>query len=377
MNLWYYIREYIIDPLFLAIQIIGVVIAFPFICLFYYFSDCFCCCCGSNNTHSGEPNLPFEIDYPYYNVPCFTKCELDETFPPQKYSDVKKLLPLANTFRYTSSPLQQQALPTISAQPSTESFKDITNTSINNTENTADNGNNSEQSTDNNNNAENNSNHTQRNSVLSNSTLITLPEKAHIRNGSGRSFCSSSTGCLTHNVSDHIEIPQINNDNTPTANNNGNITKHIRTSSSTDPLYWLDLEYGSYNPENPDLITPTLSRTESMLRSFISTFNNVSTNGEDSTIKPDSLNNTELNGKSSTKTSDRNTEDEENKPCCAICQEDFEGKSGESDAIVRVLPCHHIFHDECITPWICTCKATCPMCQLDLTSNRNLIEHLL
>ncbi|KAF5092427.1 hypothetical protein D0Z00_004595 [Geotrichum galactomycetum] len=43
---------------------------------------------------------------------------------------------------------------------------------------------------------------------------------------------------------------------------------------------------------------------------------------------------------------------------CAICIEDFE----ESN-IVRLLPCGHIFHPECIDPWFLTRQARCPLCK--------------
>ncbi len=44
---------------------------------------------------------------------------------------------------------------------------------------------------------------------------------------------------------------------------------------------------------------------------------------------------------------------------CAICQEKFE----RTDMVVQ-MPCHikHIFHSECIKPWICKQNA-CPLCK--------------
>jgi len=43
---------------------------------------------------------------------------------------------------------------------------------------------------------------------------------------------------------------------------------------------------------------------------------------------------------------------------CSICIEDF--AQGER---LRVLPCGHSFHTECIMPWLTTRNANCPMCK--------------
>jgi hypothetical protein len=45
---------------------------------------------------------------------------------------------------------------------------------------------------------------------------------------------------------------------------------------------------------------------------------------------------------------------------CAICIDAL-----EPDNDVRALACHHVFHDECITPWLTTRKASCPLCKMD------------
>jgi len=45
---------------------------------------------------------------------------------------------------------------------------------------------------------------------------------------------------------------------------------------------------------------------------------------------------------------------------CPICLLDF-----EEDMEVLHLPCHHLFHPECITMWL-QGKATCPMCKKEL-----------
>ncbi|KAK1754567.1 hypothetical protein QBC47DRAFT_220971 [Echria macrotheca] len=46
---------------------------------------------------------------------------------------------------------------------------------------------------------------------------------------------------------------------------------------------------------------------------------------------------------------------------CSICTEDF--TVGED---VRVLPCDHKFHPNCIDPWLINVSGTCPLCRLDL-----------
>lgn len=46
---------------------------------------------------------------------------------------------------------------------------------------------------------------------------------------------------------------------------------------------------------------------------------------------------------------------------CSICTEDF--NRGEE---VRVLPCNHKFHPECVDPWLLDVSGTCPLCRIDL-----------
>jgi hypothetical protein len=48
---------------------------------------------------------------------------------------------------------------------------------------------------------------------------------------------------------------------------------------------------------------------------------------------------------------------------CSICTEDF--NRGEE---VRVLPCNHKFHPECVDPWLLNVSGTCPLCRIDLRS---------
>lgn len=48
-----------------------------------------------------------------------------------------------------------------------------------------------------------------------------------------------------------------------------------------------------------------------------------------------------------------------NEPICPVCMGDF--SPGDE---VKVLPCHHNFHPECIDTWL-TSKCICPMCRQD------------
>ncbi|KAK0125864.1 E3 ubiquitin-protein ligase rnf13 [Cadophora gregata] len=49
---------------------------------------------------------------------------------------------------------------------------------------------------------------------------------------------------------------------------------------------------------------------------------------------------------------------------CAICISDF-----VADEEVRVLPCNHRYHPECIDPWLLNISGTCPICRYDLRPN--------
>ncbi|XXG97063.1 hypothetical protein Hte_003357 [Hypoxylon texense] len=56
-----------------------------------------------------------------------------------------------------------------------------------------------------------------------------------------------------------------------------------------------------------------------------------------------------------------NGQTEEEHLGCSICTEDF--TVGQD---VRVLPCDHKFHPQCIDPWLVNVSGTCPLCRLDL-----------
>ena len=49
---------------------------------------------------------------------------------------------------------------------------------------------------------------------------------------------------------------------------------------------------------------------------------------------------------------------------CAICNEDY-----EPDTRVITLPCNHIFHNNCIIPWISEQSTKCPICHSEITQD--------
>ncbi|KAF8453650.1 hypothetical protein BGX38DRAFT_1268453 [Terfezia claveryi] len=57
-------------------------------------------------------------------------------------------------------------------------------------------------------------------------------------------------------------------------------------------------------------------------------------------------------------------EPDPNQVRCPVCLEDF-----EEDQEVRVLPCGHSFHTDCIDPWLLNVAGSCPLCRIDLRSS--------
>lgn len=51
---------------------------------------------------------------------------------------------------------------------------------------------------------------------------------------------------------------------------------------------------------------------------------------------------------------------------CPICTDDF--IKGQD---LRVLPCNHQFHPECVDPWLINVSGTCPLCRIDLNPHKN------
>jgi hypothetical protein len=55
---------------------------------------------------------------------------------------------------------------------------------------------------------------------------------------------------------------------------------------------------------------------------------------------------------------------------CAICLDNI-----EPDSDIRGLTCGHVFHDECITPWLTSRRACCPLCKKDYFIKKPRIYH--
>ena len=55
---------------------------------------------------------------------------------------------------------------------------------------------------------------------------------------------------------------------------------------------------------------------------------------------------------------------------CSVCTDDF--VKGQD---IRVLPCNHKFHPECIDPWLLNVSGTCPLCRVDLRPTKNHDSH--
>lgn len=47
---------------------------------------------------------------------------------------------------------------------------------------------------------------------------------------------------------------------------------------------------------------------------------------------------------------------------CHVCMEEF----SDDNSVLIKLPCAHVFHQECISRWLCNEKVTCPVCRSDV-----------
>lgn len=48
---------------------------------------------------------------------------------------------------------------------------------------------------------------------------------------------------------------------------------------------------------------------------------------------------------------------------CAVCQDDY-----EKDMVVKQMPCKHVFHSECLLPWL-ELHNSCPVCRYELPTD--------
>lgn len=49
---------------------------------------------------------------------------------------------------------------------------------------------------------------------------------------------------------------------------------------------------------------------------------------------------------------------------CPICLEEF-----HYGDVVKILPCKHVFHMDCLDPWFLEQNASCPVCKKGLTKH--------
>merc|ERR1712129_230037 len=56
---------------------------------------------------------------------------------------------------------------------------------------------------------------------------------------------------------------------------------------------------------------------------------------------------------------DGGDEEEGDVGCCSICLDEFE----EGGMLRVLLPCRHMFHTDCIVPWLTERKTYCPLCK--------------
>ncbi|CAN1199869.1 E3 ubiquitin-protein ligase RNF126 [Linum perenne] len=64
-----------------------------------------------------------------------------------------------------------------------------------------------------------------------------------------------------------------------------------------------------------------------------------------------------------------NSKSEEGGKRCAICLEDFEAKEE-----VMLTPCDHMFHEDCIVPWV-KANGNCPVCRCSISDRRRSDFH--
>lgn len=57
---------------------------------------------------------------------------------------------------------------------------------------------------------------------------------------------------------------------------------------------------------------------------------------------------------------------------CAICLDDF-----NPSATVKVLPCGHHFHEQCVSEWLTRWKYTCPLCKVAVELESTVTQELL
>ncbi|KAI8867564.1 hypothetical protein GQ42DRAFT_115620, partial [Ramicandelaber brevisporus] len=55
---------------------------------------------------------------------------------------------------------------------------------------------------------------------------------------------------------------------------------------------------------------------------------------------------------------------------CSICIEQFTPGGN-----VRQLSCKHVFHVNCIDPWLSTTSSLCPLCKADMRTSEEIAQN--
>ncbi|MCJ1310752.1 hypothetical protein MMC25_004418 [Agyrium rufum] len=122
-----------------------------------------------------------------------------------------------------------------------------------------------------------------------------------------------------------------------------------------------DVELGDMPREGPDAITEVNKRVDQdsdlTKEQAAKSEHGQGEHGEEEHIKPAVEAGHEGHNHSTAKT-DTNAD---NGLACSVCTDDF--IKGQD---IRVLPCGHKFHPECIDPWLLNVSGTCPLCRIDL-----------
>lgn len=56
--------------------------------------------------------------------------------------------------------------------------------------------------------------------------------------------------------------------------------------------------------------------------------------------------------------------------CCVCLSRLMEGED------IKVLPCLHKFHNECIDRWFSACRKTCPMCRFSMEDDKSYVKEI-
>jgi hypothetical protein len=179
----------------------------------------------------------------------------------------------------------------------------------------------------------------------------------------------STNDTLNSSTSDSDE--QNDNDDSKTKNENNESTSKnqqlhrsgsTRSTKSTRSLNAINNATNLYNstitPTTPT--TPTIPTTPTTPIAPITPTSPTSQSSQTVSTTPTSSINSTTPTASATAVTDDNDVD-----TCAICIEDFE--NGDQ---LRLLPCKHWYHVECIDPWLTTKSSSCPLCKTDCRPNQ-------